>query len=65
MVPKVQFKGHMTDTCVFGIVVSKLGHCKEPSPVILLEVDKSLEISFYSAVLPLGLTVNLRVKRGK
>ena len=55
----------MAGTGIFGIVVSKLHHEKKLYPIILLEVDKSLEIGFYYTILPLSLTVRLRVKGGR
>ena len=55
----------MTSTGVLSIIISKLGHWREPSPVVLLEVDKGLEIRLYGAVLLLGLPVCLRMEGGR
>ena len=55
----------MANTCIFGIIISKLGYRQECNLIILLEIDKSLKISFYNTVLPLCLAICLRVKRGK
>ena len=45
-----------------GIIISKLRYRKKLCPIILLKVDKSLEVSFYYAILLFGLTVCLRVE---
>ena len=49
----------MADICILGVVISKLIYWWEPGPIILLKVDKSLEIGFYDIVLPFDLPVNL------
>ena len=65
MIAAVQLKRRVTNACVFCIVINKLCHWQEPSPVILLEVDKSLEVCLHGAVLPLGLPVCLRMEGGR
>ena len=65
MIAAVQLERRVTGACVFCIFISKLGHQQEPSLVILLEVDKALEIRLHGAVLPLGLPVCLRMKGGR
>ena len=64
MVATVRLKRSVTGAGIFRIVICKFSYWKESCPVVLLEVDKGLEVSFYGAVLPLGLTVCLRVERG-
>ena len=65
MIVAVQLERRVTGAYVFCIVISKLGHWQELSLVILLEVDKVLEIHFHSAVLPLGLPICLQIKGGR
>lgn len=60
----IQLKKRVTGTCILSIVISKLGHWQEPSPVILFEIDKGSEVGFHRAILPLGLVVGLRVEGG-
>ena len=55
----------MADTSIFGIVVGKLRYKKKLCSIILLKVDKSLEIDFYCTILPLCLIVYLQVEGGK
>ena len=55
----------MADAGIFCIVVGKLCYKKKSCPIILLEVDKSLEVSFYYIILPLSLTIRLRVEGNK
>ena len=64
MVAAVQFKRCVANAGIFCIIIGKFSHREESYPVVLLEVDKGLEVGFYHAVLPLGLTVCLRVEYG-
>ena len=49
----------MADAGIFGIVVGKLYYGKKSCPIILLKVDKSLEVGFYYAIFSFGLTIYL------
>ena len=49
----------MVGTGILGVVVGKLCHEKKQCPIILLEVDKNLEVGFYYAILPFDLTIRL------
>ena len=62
MLAIVKLKGCIASAGVFHIIIGKFSYWKEPCPVVLLEVHKNTEVSFYCAVLPLGLTINLRVE---
>ena len=44
----------MAGICIFCIVISKLSHCQEPSVVILLKIDKGLNVNDQSSVTLLG-----------
>ena len=52
----------MVDANIFGIIISEFHHEKKPYLIILLKVDKSLEISFHCAILPFGLIIYLCVE---
>ena len=54
----------MANVNIFGIIISKLRYEKKPCPVILLKVDKDLDVGFYHAILLFGLIVHLWVKDG-
>ena len=49
----------MAGAGILGIIVGKLHYGKKPYPIILLEIDKGLEINFYYIILPLRLVVRL------
>lgn len=55
----------MTSTHIFCIVINKFSYWKKPSPIILLTINKSFEISLYCIFLPLGLAISLRMKSGE
>ena len=65
MIATVQLERHLTGVRVLCIVISEFGHRQEPSPVILLEVDKSSEVRLHGAVLPLGLPICLWIEGGR
>ena len=65
MIVIVQLKKHVTDARVLCIIISKLGYWQEPSPVILLEVDKDSEVRLHGAILPFGLPIYLRMEGGR
>ena len=52
----------MAGTSVFGIIVGKLSHKKEMRPIILLKIDKALEIGFYHTIFRLSLAIYLEIK---
>ena len=62
---KIELEKCMTDTGIFSIIIGKLPYRKKPYPIILLKVDKSLEVGFYYAILHFGLTVRLLIKDGR
>lgn len=58
----VEFVKNMASIGIFCIIISKFYHCKKPSLVVLLIVDKDPEVDFYSIVLPFCLTIYLGVQ---
>ena len=65
MIATVEFERYVANACIFCVIVSEFSHWKEPSPIILLVVDKNPEIGFHYTVLPLGLAVSLREEGGE
>ena len=55
----------MAGVGIFSVIVGKLRHEKKPYPIILLEVNKSPEVSFHRTILPLRLAVCLQVEGNK
>ena len=52
----------MTSGNIFNIIISKVSNCKEVFLVILLKANKNLKINFYYIILPLSLTIYLKIK---
>lgn len=62
MILAVELERHMVSTRIFCFVVYKFCHREKPCLVILLLIDKSLEKDFFDIVLPLCMTIYLRIK---
>ena len=62
MISAIKLKRYEAGAGILTIVIGKLRHRKKPCPIILLKVDKSLEISFYCTILPLCLAIYLRIE---
>lgn len=58
----IEFKNCETDNYTLYIIVYKYGHKKEFYLVIMLIVDKNLEINLYYTILSLSLAIFLWVK---
>lgn len=58
----VEFKKYKANTCIFGIVVYKFCHRQKLCPIILLLINKYLEINLYCAILPFNLAIYLNIK---
>ena len=65
MISAMKLERCVAGASILGVVVGKLCHKKKLCPIILLEVDKGLEVSFHRAILPFGLTVHLLVEGGR
>ena len=59
MISAIKLEKYMVNAGILGIILGKLRYKKKLCPIILLKVDKSLEVDFYCAILPFGLTVRL------
>ena len=62
MIFAIELEKYVAGAGILGVIVGKLCHGKKPCSIILLEVDKDLEIGFHCAILPFGLTVCLWVE---
>ena len=62
MISIIELKRCIANANIFGIIISKLYHKKKLYLIILLEINKNLEISFYYTILPFNLAVNLYVE---
>ena len=49
----------MVSASILDIIIGKLYYRKNPCLIILLKVDKNLKVSFYYAILSIGLAVYL------
>ena len=55
----------MVNVYIFGIIIGKLYYEKKLYSIILLKVNKNLEVDFYYTILPFGLVIHLRVEGDK
>ena len=58
----IQLKGHMANISIFDIIMSNFDYFWKFSLIVLLKVDKNLNVELYCAVLALCLIINLRIK---
>ena len=65
MISAIEFKKYIAGVGILGVIIGKLYHKKKLCLIILLKVDKDLEVSFHCAILPFGLTVCLWIKGGE
>ena len=65
MIATIHLEKCMTGARVIDIIIRELGYCEEPGLIVLLEIDKSLEVGFHGTVLPFGLAVGLRIEGGE
>ena len=62
MVAVIQFEQCVTGARIFSVVICELGHWQVLCPIILFKVDKDSKVYLYGTVLPLRLSVCLRIK---
>ena len=55
MISAIELKKCVANAGIFGIVVGKFRYRKKLYPIILLKVDKGLEVGFYYTILPFSL----------
>ncbi len=55
----------MTDADIFYIIISEFSHKEKSSPIILFIINKNLEIDLNCTILPLDLTIDLRIESSK
>ena len=59
MISTIEFEKCMAAAGILGVVISKFCYEKKSCPIILLKVDKSLEVGFHYSILSFGLSVYL------
>ena len=62
MISIIKLKKCVVNASIFGIIIGKLHYKKKPCLIILLKIDKSLEIDFHCIILALSLAVYLQVE---
>ena len=62
MVSAVELKRCEAGASILGVIVGKFSYWEEPCPIILFEIDKSLEVGFHYTILPLSLAIRLRME---
>ena len=62
MIFAIELEKYMANTGILGIIISKLRYGKKLCPIILLKVDKGLEIGFHCTILLLSLVIRLWVE---
>ena len=65
MIFTVELKRHMASVGIFSIIIDKLCYKKKLYSIILLKIDKDLEIGLYFTILSFGLIVYLWVKSNR
>ena len=64
MIFAIKLEKYMAGAGILGVIINKLCHKKKLCPIILLKVNKSLEVSFYCIILSFDLIVHLWVEGG-
>ena len=59
MIFAIELEKFVASTDIFCIIIGELRHRKKLYLIILLKVDKDLEVGCYYAILPFGLTIYL------
>ena len=65
MISAIKLKKYMAGVNILGVIINKFRYDKKLCPIILLKVDKSLEIGFYCTILPFHLAVYLQIEDNK
>ena len=62
MVPAVELERRVHHAGVFCVIINKFCHGSQPCLIVLFVINEGFKVSFYYAVLPLSLAVNLRIE---
>ena len=65
MIFAIELERCVTSTGILSIIINKFRYKKKSYLIILLKVNKNLEVSFYHTILPFNLAVCLQVKGNK
>lgn len=62
VIPTIELERYVADACIFSIIIGKINHWDDPSPIIFLVINKNFRVGLYCTILSLGLAINLRVE---
>ena len=65
MISAIELEKYVANISIFDNIVGKFCYKKKSYPIILLKVDRDLEIDFYCAILLFGLTIYLWIKSNR
>lgn len=65
LVSIVKLKRHITNVCVFSIIIYNFNHWQWFCLIVLFKVNKNSKIDFYYAILSLILIISLSIKCSK
>ena len=65
MIFTVELEKYMVSIGILDIIINELRYGKKPCSIILLKIEKSLEVNFHCTILPFSLTVCLQVEGGR
>lgn len=61
VIAAIEFEWGVIGAGIFGIVIRKLSYWQLPCPIILFEINKGSKLGLHYTILPLVLTVSLRI----
>ena len=62
MIFTLKFKKCVASTGIFGVIIYKLRYWQKLCPIILLKINKSLEVDFHHTISSLNLAIYLRIE---
>lgn len=62
MIATIELKRRIVSTRILSIVIHEFQYRQESCPIILLSIDKNMQMNFHHAVLSLGWAICLRIK---
>ena len=62
MIFAIELKRYMANAGILSIIIGEFCYKKKPYSIILLEVDKDLEVGFHYTILSFNLAVRLRME---
>lgn len=65
MIAAIQLERYLAGAYILAIVICKLGYRQKLGLIILFKINKSSDVCFNSAVLPLRFAICLKVENGR